>query len=181
MTAFNNLTLRCEVQEDRLQVISRFHSKLRSNIRVMLIHSQNVTSLVQASQLAQDIKDSLKFYSECRFIAKVREQSRRQPDDTVRPNTNTTKDPKGKSVIGESSKQGAKGMQCYRCHDYSHVDAQCLSGNFLIARADLDNDEFDDKIYKPVGSAIDTDENVRVSSIQLSVVKCLHIASKNED
>jgi len=91
--------------------------------RAMLIHSQNVTSLAQASLLAKDIQNSLKFPSEGKFIAKAGEQSRCQPEDIV-TNTNTTKDPKDKSVIGESSKQGAKGMQCYNCHGHSYFVAQ---------------------------------------------------------
>jgi len=109
----------------------------------------------------QDIENSLKFSKERRFIHKAGEQSRRQPVDTARPNT---RDPKGKSVIDESSKQGAKGTQCYRCHDYGHVAARYLSRNLLVEGVDLDDDEFEE-IYDPIGSASDTDEDVRVSCI----------------
>jgi len=110
MTAFDVITLHYEVQEDCLHVIFRFCLGLRSDIQcTMLIHSRNVTSLAQASQLAQDIDNSHKFSLECRFVLKVGEQFRRQPENTVRASTNTTKNPKDKSVIGESSKQGAKG------------------------------------------------------------------------
>jgi len=110
MTTFDDLTLCCEVQGDCLQAISRFHSGLRSDRqRAMLIHSQNVTSMAQGSQLAQDIYNSFKFCSEHMFFPEAGKQSRRQPEDTVRPNTNTIKDSKGKSMIGESSKQSAKG------------------------------------------------------------------------
>jgi len=109
MTTFDDIALCCEAKEDGLQAISRSCSWLRINIRGMLIHSQNMTSLAPASQLAQDIENSLKFSSEHSFIPKVREHSKRQPEVTVKPNFSTTKNPKGKSVIGESSKQGAKG------------------------------------------------------------------------
>jgi len=44
----------------------------------------------------------------------------------------------------------------------------------------LDDDEFED-IYEPVGSASDSNEDIRVSRIQLSVVKCLHATSRDED
>ena len=108
MTTFDDIALCCEAKEDCLQAISRFCSWLR-NIRGMLIHSQNMTSLTLASQLVQDIENSLKFSSKHSFIPKVREQSKRQPEVTVKPNFSTTKNPKGKSVIGESSKQDAKG------------------------------------------------------------------------
>jgi len=102
------------------------------------------------------------------------------PEDTIKPNTNITKDPKGKSMIGGSAKQGAKVTQCHRCHGYGHIVAQCPSRNLLVERAYLDDDEFVE-IYKSMGSASDTNEDVRVSHIQLSVVRCLHAASKNED
>ena len=42
-------------------------------------------------------------------------------------------------------------MQCYRCHSYSHVDAQCSSKNLLIEGVDLDDDF---EIYEPVGSVV---------------------------
>ena len=83
-------------------------------------------------------------------------------------------------MIGESSKQGAKGTHCYRCHDYGHIVAQYPFRNLLIEGADLDDNEFEDEIYEPVGSASDTDVNVRVSSIQLSVIWSLHAASKDD-
>ena len=41
------------------------------------------------------------------------------------------------------------------------------------------DDEFE--IYEPVGSASDTNADVRVSSIQLSVIRCLYAASRDED
>ena len=83
MITFDDLTLHCEVQEDHHQAIFKFCSGLRFDIqRAMLIHSQNMTFLAQASQLAQDIENSLKFPSVRRLISKPGEQSRRQPEDT---------------------------------------------------------------------------------------------------
>jgi len=66
------------------------------------------------------------------------------------------------------------------CHGHGHVVSQCLSRNFLIEGDDLDDDEFKE-IYKPVGSASDTDKDVRVSRIQLSVIRCLHATPRDED
>jgi len=71
----------------------------------MFIHSQKIETLEQASQLTQDIETSLRFSSEHRIFSKAREQPN--------PNTNTTKEPKGKSVIGESSRS-AKGSQYFK-------------------------------------------------------------------
>ena len=66
----------------------------------------------------------------------------------------------------------------FRCHSYGHIATQCLSRNFLAEGADLDDDEFE--IFEPVGSVSDTDEDVRVSCIQLSVIRCLHATSRDE-
>jgi len=88
---------------------------LRSDIqRAMFIHSHKIETLEQASQLAQDIKTSLRFSSERRVIPKVGEQ--------LNPNTHATRDPNGKSVIGESSRN-AKGSQCFKYQYYGHVAA----------------------------------------------------------
>ena len=43
----------------------------------------------------------------------------------------------------------------------------------------MDDDEFEE-IFEPVGSASDIDVDIRVSSIQLSVARCLHVASRDE-
>jgi len=93
-----------------------------------------------------------------------------------------------KSVIGKTSKKGATGMQCCRCHGYAHVAAQCPSRNHLVEDADLDDDEFEKNVRnlgflerEPVRSASDTDENVRLSRIQLSVARCLYNTSRDED
>jgi len=72
---FDDLILRCEVQEDSYQAISRYRSGLRLDIqRAMLIHSHKIETLEQTSQLAQDIETSLRFFLECRIIFKVGEQ-----------------------------------------------------------------------------------------------------------
>ena len=63
--------------------------------------------------------------------------------------------------------------QCYRYHGYGHVATQCLSRNLLVEGTNLDNDEFEE-IYEPVGSASDIDKDIRVFSIPLSVIRCLH-------
>jgi len=121
---FDDLTLRCKVQEDSYQAISRYCSGLMSDTqRAIFIHSHKIKTLEQASQLAQDIETSLRFSSQRRVIPKVRKQSS--------PNTHATRDPKSKSVIGESSKN-VKCSQCFKCQGYDHVVAQCPSKNLLV-------------------------------------------------
>jgi len=80
-------------------------------------------------------------------------------------------------VTGESY-TSAKGGQYFKCQGYSHVVAQCPSQNLLIK--EVDNDEIETVIHKVTGSATNYND-VRVASIQLSVIKCPHTSVVNED
>ena len=137
--------------------------------RSMFIHSHKIETLEQASQLAQDRKTSLS--SECRVIPKARRA-------TYPIHSYTTREPKGNPVISKSFKN-AKGNQCFKCQEYDHIVAQCPSRNILIKEDD--GNEIETIVYAPTGSATDSNDDVRISSIQLGVVRCSHIAVNNED
>jgi len=93
------------VSYKKTPTISRFRSGLRTDIQwAMIIHSQTIKTVAHANQLVQDIKASFKFSSERKFVPKAGEQYRRPPKTTIRPNTNTTKDLKDKSLIDEPSR-----------------------------------------------------------------------------
>jgi len=81
-------------------------------------------------------------------------------------------------VIGESSRS-VKGSQYFKCQDYDHVVAQYPSRNLLIK--EIDDDEIETVVHKATGSATDSDDDVRVASIQLCVIRCSHTAVGNED
>ena len=52
ITAFDDLILNCELQEEPHQIISRYHSGLRTDIQwAMIIHSKTIKTFAQASQL----------------------------------------------------------------------------------------------------------------------------------
>jgi len=80
-------------------------------------------------------------------------------------------------VISESSKN-AKDSQCFKCQGCGHVIAQCLSRNLLIR--ETDDDEIETTVHEPTSSATDSDDDVRVSRIQLSIVRCSHTAVRDE-
>jgi len=105
---------------------------------------------------------SLRFSLERRVIPKAREQ--------CNPKTHTIRDPKGKSVIDEAFKN-ANGSHCFKHQGYSHDAAQCPSRNLLVREAD---DEIETVVYESTGSVTDYDDEVRVSSIKLGVVRCSH-------
>ena len=67
----------------------------------------------------------------------------------------------------------------FQCQGYGHVVAQCPSRNFLLKEAD--DDELETVVCKPTGSSTDSENDVRVSSIQLGVVRCSHTTVRHED
>ena len=81
-------------------------------------------------------------------------------------------------MIGESS-INVKDSQRFKCQGYGHIVAQCPSRNLLVREAD--DDEIETVVYEPTGSATDSNDDVRVSSIQLSVVRCSRTAVRDED
>ena len=83
-------------------------------------------------------------------------------------------------MISESPKN-AKGNQYFKCQDYGHIVTQCPSRNFLVRGTDSDDDELKTVIHEPVGSAYDTIEDVRDSSTQLGVIRCLHTVVRDEN
>jgi len=98
--------------------------------------------------LRSDIETSIRFSSKRKVIPKAGKQSN--------PNTHATRDPKGNSMIGESSKN-AKGSQCFKCQDYDHIVAQCPSRNLLLSK--VDDDDIETIVYEPTGSATDSDDD----------------------
>jgi len=81
-------------------------------------------------------------------------------------------------VIGESSRN-ARGNQCFKCQGYGHFTARCPSRKILIKEAK--DDQIEIVVYEPIDSATDSDDDVRISSTQLGVVRCSHTAVSNED
>lgn len=144
-TQFDNLIIHCDVGQDR-------HRRYRGSIpdcefniqQAMHIYSSNVDFLAQACQLAKHI-DYLSL-SPNALTSKARKQSRPPHENNVKPNTQTTRDPKGKSVIGESSKQDAISVEYFKCHEYGHIAALCPTRNILVEGAQEDDDEFGEEI-----------------------------------
>lgn len=94
--------------------------------------------------------------------------------DNAKSNTQITKNIKGKSVMGEPSKQDAKGKQYFRCHEHSHIASQYPIRNLFVEGEQEYNDEFEEEIYEPIENTSESDEDVRVSNICLSVDRCLY-------
>lgn len=67
-------------------------------------------------------------------------------------------------MIGESSKQGAKNKEWFKCHSHGHNVALCLVRNLLVEGAKFDREEFME-IYEVIGNASDVDKNVSISNI----------------
>ena len=82
-------------------------------------------------------------------------------------------------MIGESYRS-AKGSQRFKCQGYGHVAAQCPSRNLLIKKIG-DDHEIKIIVHEATGSATVFDDDVRVASIQLGVIRCPHTPVGNED
>jgi len=80
-------------------------------------------------------------------------------------------------MIGESSRS-VKGSQYFKCQDYDHNAAQCPSRNLLIKKID---DYIETVIHEAIGDATDSEDDLRVSSIQLGVSRCPYTTVGNED
>jgi len=74
-------------------------------------------------------------------------------------------------VIGESSKI-ANDSQCFKYQGYGHVAAQCPCRNLLVREAD--DYEIETVVYELTSSATVSDDDVRISNIQLGVFRCSH-------
>jgi len=80
-------------------------------------------------------------------------------------------------VIDESFKS-AKGSQCFKCRGYSNIIAQYPSRNPLIK--ETDDDEIETVVHEATVSATDSNDDVRVASIQFGVIRSTHIVVSNE-
>jgi len=83
-------------------------------------------------------------------------------------------------VIGELSKN-FNDSRCFKCQDYDHIVAQCPSRCLLVRGTDSDDEGLEAVVYEAVGSESNTDKDVRVSSVQLCVVRCSHTTVRDED
>ena len=81
-------------------------------------------------------------------------------------------------MIGESSRS-AEGSQYFKCQGYGHIAAQYPSRNLLIKK--IDDDEIETVVHEAIGSATNSDDDVRVANLQLGVIRCPHTAIVNED
>ena len=144
----------------------RFRSGLRTNIQWAMSFPNYKDPFT--GQLAWYTDASLKVFTEHRFVLKAREQYRRPTGTNTRPNTNTTKNPKDKSVIGEPSRQTTLRTKCLRCHQYGHVAAQCPTRSLLIEDAGLDKGNLED-VYEPDEGTSDIDKEVRLSNMRVSL------------
>ena len=80
-------------------------------------------------------------------------------------------------MIRESSRS-PKGSQYFKCQGYGYIATQYPSRNLLIK--ETDDDEIETVVHEAIGSVNDSDDNVRVASIQLGVIKCPHTDVGNE-
>jgi len=57
----------------------------------------------------------------------------------------------------------------------------CTNPSRNLLLREIDDNEIETVVYEPISSAADSDDDVKVSSIQLGVVRCSHTTVKDED
>jgi len=155
MTSHSDAKLKRTFVRHSLDLIQALKHEIR---RAMLANSYHMSLLIDAFQLAHDLEISLRFPSDRRFPSKTEQQLGRQFESSTKPGTSTGKDPKGKSVIGESSQQGTKGTMRFRCQGFSFFAAQCHTRTLLTKGAlDEDSHEYVEEVYVPEDSANDVE------------------------
>ena len=173
ITAFDDLTLHCELQKYPHQITSMLHFGLRTDIQwAMIIHSQTIRILAHANQLAQDIDASLKASLDRRFVSKAREEYRCPPETNTWHNTNTTKDPNDKSIICDLSVLCVWSCCCSMSNREPSHWGCCL-----------DDDNLDQDVYEPEGALVTQMRKLGylIWEWVSLVVRCLHTTSRDED
>jgi len=57
------------------------------------------------------------------------------------------------------------------------VMSQCLSRNLLVREVD----EIETVVYEPTGNVTNSNDDVRISNIQLAIVRCSYTTVRDED
>lgn len=86
-----------------------------------------------------------------------------------------------KTVTDESSQQGTKGTECFKCRDYGHFAYQCPARSLFIDKGHDDDEHGIDDVYDPQGDFCDAEEDLREVGTHLHIIMCLHVASKDDD
>ena len=55
--------------------------------------------------------------------------------------------------------------------------SQCLSRNLLVREVD----EIETVVYEPTGNVTNSNDDVRISNIQLAIVRCSYTTVRDED
>jgi len=132
---FDQFLVRYSENEYDAVVISRFHSRLKEDLRRELL-VRDVSTLKQAIQLVQDL-DQLQFSSFPRRTG-YRDNANKTTTVKSQPNPSQSqsrfefssstprREDKGKEIANESFKF-IQQTRCFKCKEFGHVLAQCPS------------------------------------------------------
>ncbi|KAK9951474.1 hypothetical protein M0R45_006914 [Rubus argutus] len=185
---FEELMLRCNVNEDPSVTLARFRTGLRPELQKELI-PHDVYSLERAYQLVQELERYLKTTTTTvnrRFD--LRNQDFRPSISGKKPSPSPNvpsaahsqvKADKGKGL--QSGIPGSGSMRCYKCQGYGHYAGQCptkeQSRSLFAASTEVEADaqgELEEEVYEPEFPATDEDidgETVDINQPRMTVVR----------
>ncbi|XP_057969324.1 uncharacterized protein LOC131158472 [Malania oleifera] len=156
MSKFDELSIRCGIEESMSQQISRFRIGLKPKLRKELF-PHHIDSLEHAFKLAHDCEQMSKTHLSRKFGTPSNDTNQRKATSYVRTRpTNTgqvtsrgsnptVQQPvdKGKAPMNGSSKQVSGSDVCYKCHKRGHLSKQCATRNLAIEREEEEDQEKD--------------------------------------
>ncbi|XP_057969585.1 uncharacterized protein LOC131158744 [Malania oleifera] len=195
MIQFDELSIRCGVDETESQQIARFRTGLRPELRREMF-PHHITSLEQAFNLAHDFEQMNKGQMGRRYGNPSNETYNRKIQGTdkskqasagqvtSRGSNPTVQQPvdKGKAPITGSSRQNSGTEVCFKCHKKGHFARQCPNRNLVIEREEEEEEEENDAPYDAANEAgedvlsSENDENA-----QLSVMRRLMVMPRGEE
>lgn len=181
LARFEELMLRCEIDEEPFITVSRFVNGLRVDIK-REVTLYNPESLEEAYHKALEIEKYLRSPSLRRVTSQAGEsrQSRSvsqsaSRDSTARNKESISYNPRPSGSSSESRSNGSS-IQCHHCHNRGHIAARCPQRALALEHESSDLPESEDQVVDPLEYSGDEDEMgdaLEVDDHHVNVVRCI--------
>ena len=189
MTRFDELMLRCDIQEEQWVTVTRFVNGLRFEIQRELRLSFP-DSVEEAYHRALEV-ESLSRYTSARRFASVGSDLRSSQTSASASRSVGVPQPKTVSVYhnqlsgprnestGSSSRPSGPTVECFRCHAKGHIASRCPHRTLLLEnQSGVLEEATDTDIVEPLECPSDIEEETLVEgscqdSTPLNVMRCL--------
>ncbi|KAF7810704.1 Transposon Ty3-I Gag-Pol polyprotein [Senna tora] len=188
MTRFDELMLRCDIQEEQWVTVTRFVNGLRPEIQREL-RLNFPESIEEAYHRALEVESLSRYTSARRFTCvgpEVRPSQNSaavsrpisQPKSTSVYPSNQLSSPRNES-IGSSSRSSVPSIECFRCHAKGHIASRCPHRALILEnQSGVLEEATDTDIVEPLECPSDIDEEIIAEEPSqgsgfLNVMRCL--------